>query len=147
MQTGPLTHPRPRFEDRRVVIDAGPCGNDHGTTGPTGLPRRIGSGVAHRLARLIEEQMGSEVISARQGRVRRAEERPRSPTAIGLTCSFDSRQARHGQAISGPETYYLNFTTSRTALDTATRGNAASSKSVYELKDLLQKIALKDKVG
>ena len=47
---------------------------------------------------------------------------------------------------SGVETYYLNFTTSKSALEVAARENASSQKSVYELKDLLQKIALKDKV-
>ena len=44
------------------------------------------------------------------------------------------------------ETYYLNFTTSRSALDMAARENAGSQQTVYELQDLLEKIALKDKV-
>jgi N-acetylmuramoyl-L-alanine amidase len=48
--------------------------------------------------------------------------------------------------VAGVETYYLNFTTVKSALDTATRENATSSRSVFELKDLLQKIALKDKI-
>ena len=44
------------------------------------------------------------------------------------------------------ETYYLNFTSSKDALEVAARENASSQKSVYELKDILQKIALKDKL-
>jgi len=104
--------------------------------------------VAHRLARLIEEQMGSEVIYTRdKDEFVALEERTEIATAnradLFLSIHANSSPLK---AISGPETYYLNFTTSRTALDTATRENAASSKSVYELKDLLQKIALKDKV-
>ncbi len=44
------------------------------------------------------------------------------------------------------EAYYLNFTTSRTALDVATRENARSERSVFDLREVLQKIALKDKI-
>ena len=44
------------------------------------------------------------------------------------------------------ETYYLSFTTSKQALEVASRENATSERSVFELKELLQKIALKDKV-
>jgi N-acetylmuramoyl-L-alanine amidase len=50
------------------------------------------------------------------------------------------------ETSSGVETYYLNFTTSREAMEVAARENASSQKTVYELKDLLQKIALQDKV-
>jgi N-acetylmuramoyl-L-alanine amidase len=50
------------------------------------------------------------------------------------------------RAASGVETYYLSFTTSKDALDLATRENAESSMTVNDLQDLLQKIALKDKV-
>jgi N-acetylmuramoyl-L-alanine amidase len=46
----------------------------------------------------------------------------------------------------GVETYYLSFTTSTAAMEVAARENAASEKSVFDLKDILQKIALKDKV-
>ena len=49
-------------------------------------------------------------------------------------------------SVAGVETYYLNFTTSRTALEVAARENSGSQKTVFELQDLLQKIALKDKV-
>jgi N-acetylmuramoyl-L-alanine amidase len=50
------------------------------------------------------------------------------------------------RSASGVETYYLNFTSSQSALDVAARENAGSDKSVFELKDLLQKIALQDKI-
>jgi N-acetylmuramoyl-L-alanine amidase len=92
--------------------------------------------------------MGSEVIYTRDkdefvALEERTEIANRNRADLFLSIHANSSPLK---AISGPETYYLNFTTSRTALDTATRENAASSKSVYELKDLLQKIALKDKV-
>ncbi len=42
--------------------------------------------------------------------------------------------------------YYLNFTTSKTALETAARENAGSQSSIHDLRDLLQKIALREKI-
>jgi N-acetylmuramoyl-L-alanine amidase len=48
--------------------------------------------------------------------------------------------------VAGIETYYLNFTSSPDALDVATRENAGSDKSIYELQDLVQTITLHDKL-
>ena len=50
------------------------------------------------------------------------------------------------KAVSGVETFFLSFTTSKSALETAARENASSERGVFELRDLLQKIALKDKI-
>ena len=50
------------------------------------------------------------------------------------------------KSVTGVETYYLNFTTSRTALDVAARENATAESSIFDLKDVLEKIALKDKI-
>jgi N-acetylmuramoyl-L-alanine amidase len=41
----------------------------------------------------------------------------------------------------------LNFTSSPEALEVAARENAVSEKSIYELQDLVKKIALKDKIA
>ncbi len=60
-----------------------------------------------------------------------------------LSVHANSSPARNS---SGVETYYLNFTTSKAAMEVAARENASSQKTVYELKDLLQKIALQDKM-
>ena len=60
-------------------------------------------------------------------------------------CRFTQTPRRQANS-SGVETYYLNFTTSKAAMEVAARENASSQKTVYELKDLLQKIALQDKV-
>ena len=50
------------------------------------------------------------------------------------------------KSVTGVETYYLNFTTSRAALDLAARENAPAESSIFDLKDMLEKIALKDKI-
>src|SRR5262245_66349076 len=50
------------------------------------------------------------------------------------------------RSVRGVETYFLNFTSSRESLETASRENAASERSIHELQDLVKKIMLQDKV-
>jgi len=42
-------------------------------------------------------------------------------------------------SVSGVETYYLNFTASREAMDIAARENSGSRKSIHELSDLIRR--------
>jgi N-acetylmuramoyl-L-alanine amidase len=116
----------------RVVIDPGHGGHDMGTHGASGaLEKEVVLDVAKRLGALLEDRLGSEVI-ANEGKA-----------DLFLSIHANSSPYKY---VAGVETYYLNFTTVKSALDTATRENASSSRSVFELKDLLQKIALKDKI-
>jgi N-acetylmuramoyl-L-alanine amidase len=133
----------------RVVLDPGHGGHDTGTIGPGGtMEKNLVLDVAKRLGALIEERMGSEVVFTRsddtfvtlEGRTRIANEH-RADLFLSIHAN-----ASPVRAISGVETYYLNFTTQKSDLDVAARENASSQKSVFELKDLLQKIALSDKV-
>src|SRR5437762_13058564 len=48
------------------------------------------------------------------------------------------------RSVRGTETYFLNFTSSREALETASRDNAASERSIYELQVLVKKTTLRD---
>ncbi len=133
----------------RVVLDPGHGGHDAGTNGPNGLLEKdLVLDVAKRLGGLIEERLGSEVIYTRnddtfiplEERTRIANDKKAD---LFLSIHANSSPYRY---VSGVETYYLNFTSSKTALDVAARENASSQMSVYDLKDLLQKIALKDKL-
>jgi N-acetylmuramoyl-L-alanine amidase len=133
----------------RIVLDAGHGGHDTGTIGPDGLKEKdLVLDVAKRLGALIEQRLGSEVIYTRsddtfvplEGRTEIANE---AKADLFLSIHANSSTLR---TASGVETYYLSFTTSKAALDVAARENASSQKSIYELQDLLQKIALKDKV-
>lgn len=133
----------------RVVIDAGHGGHDTGTIGAGGLLEKdLVLDVALRLGKLIQQRLGAEVIYTRSGdtfiplqdRTRIANE---SHADLFLSIHANSSPDR---SASGVETYYLNFTSSKSALDVAMRENAGSDKSVFELKDLLQKIALQDKI-
>jgi len=50
------------------------------------------------------------------------------------------------RGISGSEVYYLNLASSKDAMDVAARENASYKKSLFELKDLVQKIMLREKL-
>lgn len=133
----------------RIVLDPGHGGHDNGTTGPEGLHEKdLVLDIAKRLGALIEERMNSEVIYTRTDDTfvpleERTEIANKAKADLFLSIHANSSPLR---SANGVETYYLNFTTSRAALDLAARENAGSQKSVFELQDLLEKIALKDKV-
>jgi N-acetylmuramoyl-L-alanine amidase len=133
----------------RVVIDPGHGGHDQGTVGPKGFTEKeLVLDVAQRLGKLIEERMGSEVIYTRaddtfiplHGRTELANERK-----ADLFISIHANSSPVA-GIRGVETYYLNFTTSKDALDVASRENASSEKSIFELRDLIQQITLHEKL-
>jgi N-acetylmuramoyl-L-alanine amidase len=132
-----------------VVIDAGHGGNDVGTHGPSGYYEKdLTLDVAQRLGALISERMGSEVVFTRsddnyvglEERTHIANERQ-----ADLFLSIHANSSPY-RAAAGVETYVLNFTTSKTALQLAARENATSDRSIHELHSLLEKIALKDKI-
>jgi N-acetylmuramoyl-L-alanine amidase len=133
----------------RIVLDPGHGGHDTGTVGPDGLREKdLVLDVAQRLGRLIETRMGSEVIFTRSDDTfipleRRTEIANDAKADLFLSIHANSSPLR---SAAGVETYYLNFTTSRSALELASRENTGSQLTVSELEGLLQKIALKDKV-
>jgi len=132
----------------RVVLDPGHGGHDTGTIGPTGLMEKdLVLDVARRLGAQIEEQLGAEVVYTRSDDTFVSLEERTALANDKRADLFLSIHANSGvQSAVGAETYYLNFTTSRSALDLAARENASSEKTIHELQDLIQKIALKDKV-
>jgi N-acetylmuramoyl-L-alanine amidase len=133
----------------RVVIDAGHGGNDVGTHGPSGYYEKdLTLDVAQRLGALISGRMGSDVVFTRSDDTYVGlEERTRiaNQRQADLFLSIHANSSPY-RAAAGVETYVLNFTTSKTALQLAARENATSDRSIHELHDLLEKIALKDKI-
>ncbi len=133
----------------KIVIDPGHGGHDTGTIGPNGLEEKdLVLDVGRRLGKLLETRLGAEVVYTR-----------RDDTFIPLeTRTAVANQARadlfvsihanssHDETARGVETYYLNFTSSPDALEVAARENAVSEKSIFELQDLVKKIALKEKI-
>jgi N-acetylmuramoyl-L-alanine amidase len=133
---------------RRVVLDPGHGGHDEGASGPNGLLEKdLVLDVAVRLGKLIESRMGSEVVFTRSDDTFIPLERR---TAIANERKADLFLSIHANSspyprIGGVESYYLNVTNAKDALAVASRENASSDKSVFDLRDLLQKIALQDK--
>jgi N-acetylmuramoyl-L-alanine amidase len=133
----------------RIVLDAGHGGHDTGTIGPTGLQEKdLVLDVTKRLGQLIETRLGAEVVYTRpddnfialETRTRIANQQKAD---LFLSVHANSSPASDS---SGVETYYLNFTTSKEAMAVAARENASSQSTVYDLRDLVQKITLQDKV-
>ena len=133
----------------RIVIDAGHGGHDQGTQSPHGLIEKdLVLDVAKRVGKLIEERMNAEVIYTRSDDTYVPLE---GRTAIANQRKADLFLSIHANSspiprIAGMETFYLNFTDSRDALDVAARENASSQKSVFELQDIIQKITLHEKL-
>jgi len=133
----------------RVVLDPGHGGKDVGTHGPYGLLEKdVVLDISQRLSALLEDRMGSDVVLTRNDDTFiPLEER----TQIANDHKADLFLSIHAnsspvKSVTGVETYYLNFTTSKAALDLAARENATSQATVFDLKQVLEKIALKDKI-
>jgi N-acetylmuramoyl-L-alanine amidase len=99
------------------------------------------------LGALIEERLGSQVIYTRtddtfislESRTEMANE-----NKADLFLSIHANSSRYPSA-SGVETYYLNFSSTREAMDLASRENAGSQKTIHELSDIIEKITKHDK--
>lgn len=133
----------------RIVIDPGHGGFDTGTIGPSGLEEKdLVLDVGLRLRKLLETETDSEVFMTRStDKFIPLEER----TAIANEDGADLFISIHANAsadhrVRGIETYFLNFTSDADALKLAARENATSQESVHQLQDLIQKIALNNKI-
>ena len=133
----------------KIVIDPGHGGHDTGTIGPHGLEEKdLVLEVSRRLGKLLETRLGAEVVYTRKDDTFIPLE---TRTAVANQARADlfvsiHANSSHDAAARGVETYYLNFTSSPEALEVAARENAVSEKSIYELQDLVKKIALKEKI-
>jgi len=134
----------------RIVIDPGHGGHDSGTLGVDGIEEKdVVLDVALRLGKLLHERLGSEIIYTRSDDTFIPLE---TRTAIANKAQADLFLSIHAnsspdESARGVETYYLNFTSSPDALETAARENAVSDQSIHQLSDLVKKIALKEKIG
>jgi N-acetylmuramoyl-L-alanine amidase len=132
----------------RVVIDPGHGGHDQGTEGPKGLLEKdLVLDVALRVGKLVQDGLGAEVIYTRsddtfvtlEGRTALANEKK-----ADLFVSIHANSSSYPN-ISGVETYYLNINGTRDAMDVAARENGPTQNSIFELQDIIKKIALHDK--
>ncbi len=132
----------------RIVIDPGHGGHDTGTVGPSGLMEKdLVLDIGRRLGKLLAKKSGVEVVLTRDDDTFLPLE---NRTALANQHQADLFVSLHANSSSnsetrGVETYYLNFTDSKDALEVAARENAVSQKSIHELQDLVKTIAVNEK--
>jgi len=133
----------------RIVIDPGHGGHDTGTIGPSGLQEKdLVLDIALKLKTLVEEKLGSEVLLTRADDTFVAlEERTAmaNHSQADLFLSIHANSSRN-RRVSGVETFFLDFASSLDAEEIAARENSSAQKTIFELQDLVQKIALKEKI-
>lgn len=133
----------------RIVIDAGHGGYDNGTVGPSGLMEKdLVLDISLKLKTLIEEKLGGEVILTREDDSfipleRRTELANLSQADLFVSIHANSSRDR---AVRGVETFFLDFTSSPNSEEVAARENASSQKTIFELQDLVRRIALREKI-
>jgi N-acetylmuramoyl-L-alanine amidase len=132
----------------RVVIDPGHGGHDPGAKTKGLTEAELVLDVALRLEQLLSKQDGFEVVLTRRADTFvPLEER----TAIANREGADLFLSIHANASTnsaarGIETYFLNLTANPDAEMVAARENAASSRSMNQLPDIVKAIALNNKI-
>jgi len=134
---------------RKIVLDPGHGGKDHGATGINGLREKdLTLRFARILAERIEKQLGLEVVLTRE----RDEFLPlEERTAIANTKCADLFISIHANAhkdpgLTGVETYFLNLATDAEAMRVAARENATSTKNMSDLQVILNDLMLNSKI-
>jgi N-acetylmuramoyl-L-alanine amidase len=133
----------------RIVIDAGHGGHDPGTMANGLRESELVLDVAKRLAALLRKQTDIEVVLTRETDVFiELEERTAIANREGadLFLSIHANSARNLKA-RGIETYFLNFATNPEAEAVAARENAASSRQMHHLPDIVRAIAMNNKIN
>ena len=132
----------------RIVIDPGHGGRDPGTIARGLSEASLTLDVALRLEKLLQKELGVEVVLTRRTDVYvPLEER----TAIAnrhnadLFLSIHANSSRNASA-KGIETYYLSFASSPEAEAVAARENSASEREMHHLPDLVKAITLNNKL-
>jgi N-acetylmuramoyl-L-alanine amidase len=133
----------------RIVIDAGHGGHDPGASAFGLSESELVLDVALRLAQLLQQQEGIDVVLTRQtDEFVSLEER----THIANRESADLFLSIHANASAnatarGVETYFLNFALNPQAEAVAARENAASGKNMSSLPGIIKAIALNSKLN
>jgi N-acetylmuramoyl-L-alanine amidase len=132
----------------RIVIDPGHGGRDPGTIAKGLSEASLTLDVALRLEKLLQKELGVEVVLTRRTDVYiPLEER----TAIAnrqsadLFLSIHANSSRNTSA-KGIETYFLSFASSPEAEAVAARENSASEREMHQLPDIIKAITLNNKL-
>ena len=131
----------------RIVIDPGHGGHDPGARGNGISEAALVLDVALRLDELLKKENVEVVLTRRTNAFVALEER----TALANRSDADLFLSIHANASTVPaargiETYFLNFAPNPEAEAIAARENAGSSKRMRHLPDIVQAIALNNKI-
>jgi N-acetylmuramoyl-L-alanine amidase len=131
----------------RIVIDPGHGGHDPGARGNGISEAALVLDVALRLEELLKKENVEVVLTRRANAFVALEER----TALANRSDADLFLSIHANASTVPaargiETYFLNFAPNPEAEAIAARENAGSSKRMRHLPDIVQAIALNNKI-
>jgi N-acetylmuramoyl-L-alanine amidase len=132
----------------RVVIDAGHGGHDPGAQVKGLSEAELTLDVALRLEKLLLRQPGVEVIQTRRTNTyvpleERTDLANRSGADIFLSIHANASEDRRARGV---ETYFLNFAPTAEAEALAARENAASTRAMRQLPELVRAIALNNKL-
>lgn len=132
----------------RIVIDAGHGGHDPGAQANGVVEAELVLDIALRVEALLKKQAGIDVVLTRRTQeFIPLEERTAIANREGadLFLSIHANASRR-VAAKGVETYFLNFATNPEAEAVAARENAGSRTSMGKLPELVQQIALHNKM-
>jgi N-acetylmuramoyl-L-alanine amidase len=132
----------------RIVIDAGHGGHDPGAQVKGLSEAELTLDVALRLEKLLLRQPGVEVIQTRRTDAyvpleERTDLANRSGADIFLSIHANASEDRRARGV---ETYFLNFAPTAEAEAIAARENAASTRAMRQLPELVRAIALNNKL-
>lgn len=131
----------------RIVIDPGHGGHDPGALGQGISEADTVLDIALRLEKLLQAAGVDVVLTRRTDEYVPLEERPAIATRdrADLFLSIHANASRNRSA-RGIESYFLNFSTDPDAEAVAARENAASSRTINNLPDILKAITLNNKL-
>jgi len=132
----------------RIVIDPGHGGHDPGAQAFNLSEANLVLDIALRFEALLQKEPGVEVVMTRRTDVFiPLEERTEIANREGadLFLSIHANASRNKRA-TGIETYYLNFASNPEAEQVAARENSASGRTMRNLSDIVQAIALNNKL-
>jgi N-acetylmuramoyl-L-alanine amidase len=131
----------------RIVIDPGHGGRDPGALGAGVSEAEVVLDVALRLEKLLRAAGVDVVLTRRTDEYVPLEERPaiavREQADLFLSIHANASRRR---AARGVESYFLNFSTDPAAEEVAARENAATSRTINNLPDILKAITLNNKL-
>lgn len=131
----------------KIVIDPGHGGHDPGALGAGISEAEVVLDVALRLETLLKQAGVEVVLTRRTDEYVPLEERPAiaKHEQADLFLSIHANASRTRTA-HGVETYFLNFSTDPAAEAVAARENAATSRTINDLPDILKAITLNNKL-